>query len=217
MRIHPLPRRPGRRWPVLVAAVSAAALTQIPLTLPAHAAVPTGCTVVPVTDGNTITCTAGIPAGQTLDTGPGNDHITITGTVLGTVNGQEGDDQITVTGTPGVLNVTPTGPGVAPAGIVDGGAGTDTITVTGGAGIAKFPSKNVAVGTGGPGVLGAVRGGTEADSITVTGGAGGAPNPNRGAPGGPGTSTGAVVDGGDGADTSPWRAAAAVWGTTAGC
>ncbi|MFB8062654.1 hypothetical protein ACFC6U_41670, partial [Kitasatospora purpeofusca] len=148
----------------LGAVVLAAALACPILTPTAHAAVaavPDGCVVVPLLGNNTITCANGIPAGQTLDAGPGNDTVIVTGTVLGTINGQGGDDSITITGPAGALDynlgANKGGPGVGVGGNVDGGAGNDHVRVTGGLGgrgLDPVDDHLVIAGDGGPGTLG---------------------------------------------------------------
>ncbi|MEV6628848.1 hypothetical protein AB0M71_48790, partial [Amycolatopsis sp. NPDC051114] len=78
---------------------------------------PVGCTRVFNGSGDTVTCTAGIPAGQILTGTAGNDVVAVTGAAMsGTINALAGNDTITMTGTAGTTG--------APGGA--GGTGTST-------------------------------------------------------------------------------------------
>ena len=93
----------GRFSRVLIGVGTAAGFALVVAPVAAHAD-PAGCTRTPNGSGDTIVCTAGIPAGQTLTGTAGNDVITITGApVNGTVNAVGGNDTITVTGTAGTV------------------------------------------------------------------------------------------------------------------
>ncbi|MGK5631717.1 hypothetical protein [Streptomyces sp. URMC 123] len=178
-----------------VAAVVSLAAAHLALAPPsAHAADPAGCT----RSGDRITCTNGVPKGQTLTGTSGDDTIEITGAVYGTVEGGDGNDTITVTGrdgAPGAHGSSPTQSGgrgesaLGSGGQLLGGDGHDIITLTGGNGGRGAdgeysPAKG---GHGGRGIKGGVvDGGRGINQITVRGGNGGPGGTSKKGPAGPG-------------------------------
>ncbi|MFI0742933.1 hypothetical protein ACH4PU_33375 [Streptomyces sp. NPDC021100] len=182
MTTHTSRRAAARRTALAVTALTfvTAHLAIAPQT--AYAADPAGCT----RSGSHITCTNGVPKGQTLTGTSGNDTIEITGTVAGTVDGGDGDDVIVIRGRNGAPGATwqhgGKGESAVQGGRVLGGAGNDIITIiggsggTGGEGIYKG-GVGAAAGDGGDGGNGMwggyVDGGSGVNIITVQGGNGG--------------------------------------------
>ncbi|MBZ4321050.1 hypothetical protein [Streptomyces huiliensis] len=199
-------RRAGRAQTAAVLSLAAAHLALVPPS--AHAADPAGCT----RDGTHITCTNGLPEGQTLTGTGGNDTIEITGTVHGTVDGAGGADTITIRGRRGARGHDTVrrsggraGQGehaVGDHGSVLGGDGNDVITLIGGDGGRGgdvIEGSRVRAGHGGTGGFGldggTVDGGRGINLITVRGGNGGVSGANLN---GSGEEAGYAGSGGDG-------------------
>ena len=117
-----------------------------------------------------------------IEAGAGNDNITVSGTVNGTVNGQEGDDTIivdgTVSGEKGVvgddgndtITVTSTGSVIKN---VEGGAGNDNVTVFGTVnGTVDGQEGEDVITVTESGVVYQAYGGADKDSIVIAGNAG---------------------------------------------
>ncbi|GAA0467405.1 hypothetical protein GCM10009544_32070 [Streptomyces stramineus] len=208
-------QRAGRAHLTVAVSLAAAHLAFVPAS--AHAADPAGCT----RDGTHITCTNGVPKGQTVTGTSGDDTIEVTGTVHGTIDGGDGNDTITVHGRNGAPGSNTSGRradadnggdgenAVGSGGTVLGGAGNDIITLIGGNG-GKGGTSFARFGKGGYGGLGGdsveagvVDGGRGINLITLRGGAGGiggaASNgkPGDGATGGRGLDAGRVIVGAD--------------------
>ncbi|MGK5631716.1 hypothetical protein [Streptomyces sp. URMC 123] len=166
-----------------VAAVVSLAAAHLALAPPsAHAADPAGCS----RSGDRITCTNGVPEGQTLTGTSGDDTIEITGTVYGTVDGGDGNDTITVTGRDGAPGAYRNFAGftggkgetaLGGGGELLGGDGNDIITLTGGnggrGGNASFGDGGDGGGAGAGIEGGVLDGGRGINQITVRGGNGG--------------------------------------------
>ncbi|MFF2026997.1 hypothetical protein ACFVW2_35080 [Streptomyces sp. NPDC058171] len=172
----------------------------------AYAADPAGCTRTPKPGGGqTITCTQGIPAGQTLDGTTGPDTITITGTVYGTLNDQGGADDITITGISATTPGTAGAPAIGSTGTVNL-TGPSTLRATGGNAV-PAPGNVYPTAGGGDGNQGTINA-ANGSTVRVTGGTGTGPfDSSAGGTGNSGKIVGAVgatvhATGGPGVDRS---------------
>lgn len=143
------PHPASRRWPSFVAPCTVVVLAATGLTgltgvaAVAAADLPSNCSAASNMDGGQdITCTDGVPKGETVTGTAEKDKIVILGTVFGTVRDGGGDgDVITVTGKNGPQGASlpplpggDGGAGVALDGTVESTAAHATVTIDGGSG-----------------------------------------------------------------------------------